>query len=176
MTPQTQHLIGSLTPVAVIIVILAIRLPRMLKGRRLRLETLWVRPAIMLGIGALAMVGSPPNTPVEIAAVIAGLALGGAIGWWQGKMMAIGIEPESHQLNVKASPVAVMLFTGLIVLRVGLRTMLEQEANARHLPLALVVDPLIAIVVGLYLAQSIEMYLRASAMLREAKAGGAKLG
>jgi hypothetical protein len=176
MTQQTAHLIGSVTPVAVIVLVLAIRLPRMLSGRRLRLETLWVRPAILLAVGGLAIAASPPRTPLDIAIVVAALAVGCVIGWQQGRMMTIGIEPESHQLNVKASPVAVMLFTGLLVLRVGLRQVIETEAAAWHINPNPIINGLLAVVVGLYLTQSIEMYLRASAMLREARAGGAKLG
>lgn len=176
MTQQTAHLIGSVTPVVVIVLVLAIRLPRMLSGRRLRLETLWVRPAILLAVGALVMAASPPRTVMEIAIVVAAFLLGGLIGWQQGKMMTIGIEPASHQLNVKASPFAVMLFTGLLVVRIGLREVIEAQAAAWHINPNPIIDGLLAVVVGLYLTQSIEMYLRASAMLRQARAGGAKLG
>lgn len=173
---MSNHLIGSLTPLVVIIIILAIRLPRMLKGRRLRLETHWIRSAIFIALGAVSIAATPPRNLIEIAILVAATAFGGAVGWQQARMMTIGIEPDSHQLNVKASPVAVTLFAGLIVVRFGLREVLSQDGGRWGLNTGLVLDGLIALVVGLYVVQSVEMYLRAVAMLREAKASGVKIG
>jgi len=174
MSPANAHQLATFAAIAVILLIVGLRVRRMTQGRRLRLETLWIRPVIYAVIAGFLIAATPPKTVIDIAFMAAAFVVGAAIGWRQAKLMVIGIEPESHQLNVKASPLAVMLVLGIFGLRFAVRSLLPVEAAAWKLNAGLIVDCLMVLVVGLYVAQAIEMFIRASAMLRQARAGRTK--
>jgi hypothetical protein len=95
-------------------------------------------------------------------------AAGGAIGWYRGRMMHIHVDPKTHQLNQKASPLAMLLILGIIAIRMVLRT----EATAMRLNLNLVTDASLAFVAAMFTMVRVEMYLRAQRLLAEARAAG----
>ena len=101
----------------VLIVVVALRMRRMGKMRPLKLETLWVVPAIYLGVAVLMFVQLPPTGVGGDRHPRVGLLIGAAVGWQRGKMMQIHVDPESHALNQKASPGGDVLPDRLIVVR-----------------------------------------------------------
>ena len=155
-------------PIAVVVIILAIRMRRMGQMRPLKLETLWVVPVVYLVIGGLMFWSLPPTGWVVIASIV-GILIGAAVGWQRGKMMHIHVDPETHALNQKASPAAMLFLIFLIVVRSGARFVLGQEGGVSP---AMLTDPLIAFALGMFTLTRVEMYLRAKRLLEEVRGRG----
>jgi len=163
--PVHQTWISYAITIGVIIVVMALRMRRMGKMRPLKLETLWVVPAIYLVVAVLMFVQLPPTGWVAIAAAI-GLVIGAGVGWQRGKMRHIHVDPETHALNQKASPAAIFFLIALILVRMAARSLLGQESGVSP---AMLTDPLIAFALGMFTLQRVEMYLRAKRLLEEAR-------
>jgi hypothetical protein len=156
-------------PVLVIGVVLYFRLRSMGKSRPLRLERLWIVPAVYL---ALTVFLFWEMTPHGLGWLWAGLsfAVGSAIGWYRGKAMKIHVDPETHALNQVASPLALLVIVALIGLRYAIRAGAAYEAGLGNVDVALITDCLVAMALGLLSMTRLEMYLRGSRLLREAGA------
>jgi hypothetical protein len=107
----------------------------------------------------------PPTGWVAIACVVA-LLIGAAVGWQRGKMMHIHVDPETHALNQKGSPAAMVFLIALIAMRMAARSILGPGSGVSP---AMLTDPLIAFALGMFSVQRIEMYLRARRLLEEAR-------
>src|SRR3954466_2123730 len=114
------------------------------KARPLKLERLWIVPAIYL---ALTVVLFWEMTPRGLGWLWAGLAfaLGSAIGWYRGKAMKISVDPETHALNQVASPLALLVIVVLIALRMAIRA----GAGFGQVDVPLITDCLVAMALGL---------------------------
>ena len=121
--PVHQTWITYAVTIGIIAVIMAVRLRRMGTMRPLKLGGLWIVPAIYAAVAALMFVQLPPRGWVAIASAV-GLAIGAAVGWYRGKMMHISVDPETHALNQKASPAAMMFLIALIAVRMAARGIL----------------------------------------------------
>ena len=163
--PPHQSWISIAVTVAIVGVVLALRMRRMGRMRPLKLETLWVVPALYLVMAALMLWSLPPKGWIALTSA-AGLAIGAAVGWQRGKMMHIHVDPETHALNQKASPAAIIFLVALIVVRSGARAVLGETGNVSP---AMLTDPLIAFALGMFSLTRLEMYLRAKRMLEEVK-------
>ena len=167
---QQQQLISYVITGVVVALVLALRLRGMSRLRRLRLETLWIVPAIYL-IFAGAMFYQFPPSPIGWAISAAALLAGAAIGWQRGKLMQIHVDPETHTLNQKASPAAMIFIVVLIAVRMGAKSILEGGGGTGfHVSTLLVTDVLIALALGLFATTRLEMFLRARRMLDEVRA------
>jgi NAD/NADP transhydrogenase beta subunit len=166
MRPQ---LLQYLIPVIVIGIVLFFRLRSMGKARPLRLERLWIVPALYL---ALTVFLFAEMTPHGLGWLWAGLCLlvGGAIGWYRGAAMKISVDPETHALNQTASPLAFLVIVALIGLRYAIRAGAAYEAGLGNVDVALITDCLVAMALGLLSMTRLEMYLRGSRLLDEARA------
>ena len=164
--PIYQTWVSYAITIGIIVVIMALRMRGMSKMRPLKLGSLWIVPAVYLVVAALMFIQLPPTGWVAIASAI-GLAIGAAVGWQRGKMMHIHVDPETHALNQKASPAAMLFLIGLIVVRAAARGMLGQEGGG--VSPAMLTDPLIAFALGMFSVQRIEMYLRAKRLLEEVR-------
>ncbi|HEX6741864.1 MAG TPA: hypothetical protein VF079_08740, partial [Sphingomicrobium sp.] len=109
----------------------------------------------------------PPTGWVGVASAAA-LAIGAAVGWQRGKMMHIHVDPETHALNQKASPAAMLFLMALIAVRAFGRGLLGAEGVSP----AMLTDPLIAFALGMFTLTRVEMYFRAKRLLEEARSGG----
>jgi len=166
--PVHQSWITYAITIGIIVVVLALRMRGMSKMRPLKLGALWIVPALYLAVSVFMFVQLPPTGWVAIASAV-GVAIGAAVGWQRGKMMHIHVDPESHALNQKASPAAMMFLIVLIVVRAGARSVLGQESNVSP---AMLTDPLIAFALGMFTVTRLEMYLRAKRLLEEARGRG----
>lgn len=167
MKPQ---LLQYAIPVLVIGIVLFFRLRSMGKARPLRLERLWIVPALYLALTIFLFV---EMTPHGLGWVWAGLAfaIGGAIGWYRGAAMKISVDPETHALNQTASPLAFLVIVALIALRYAIRAGAAYEAGIGNVDVALITDCLVAMALGLLSMTRLEMYLRGSRLLGEASTG-----
>lgn len=163
--PVHQNWISYAITIGIIVVIMALRMRRMGTMRPLKLDSLWIVPAVYAVVAALMFWQLPPTGWVAIASA-AGLAIGAAVGWQRGKMMHIHVDPETHALNQRASPTAMIFLVVLIVVRMGARSLLGQEGGVSP---AMLTDPLIAFALGMFTLTRLEMYLRAKRLLEEAR-------
>jgi hypothetical protein len=154
-----------------IILIVALRLRRMGRDRPLKLERLWVLPVVFLAIMAISFSEAPPDETGWMLTAI-GLVIGGLVGWFRGRAIAITIDPRTQNLNQRASPAALIFLVVLIALRFGLRTLLATEAPSWHVNATAIVDAFLAFALGIIALQRLEMYLRGQKLLIGARAGG----
>jgi len=165
--PAQQTWVSTAITVGIIVIVMLVRMRRMGKMRPLKLNSLWVVPALYLVVAALMFIQLPPTGWVAIASV-AGLVIGAAVGWQRGKMMHIHVDPETHALNQRASPAAMIFLIGLIIVRTLARGILDQAGSVSP---AMLTDPLIALALGMFTLTRLEMYIRARRLLEKARAG-----
>lgn len=169
MTDQAVQPTGwvqYLIPIAVFAIVFAFRFRRMAQERPLKLERLWVVPAMYLVLVAVTFAAQPPSATGWLVSFVA-LLVGAALGWQRGKAMRISVDPETHQLNQRASPAAMLILLALVGVRAGLRA----EGTRYHLDAALITDALLAFALGLFAATRGEMYGRGKRLLATARAG-----
>jgi len=168
---EPQHYV----PLIVIAVILPLMLLRNRRPRALHPQRMWIMPVLMCALMALAIWGTwmqpgiphTPFTPLDWSLLAAGVLLGGAAGWWRGKMTTI----EKHAdgaLKAQASPVGLILIIGLLLGRRALSAWLEPHAAALGLSIMAVTDAFLLFVAAMIVMQRIEMYVRA----RRIQSGG----
>ncbi|WP_375392458.1 hypothetical protein [uncultured Sphingomonas sp.] len=164
---QPAPLISYAITGLVIAVVFALRWRRMSRVTPLRLERLWIFPALYAVIAVGLFVATPPAGFGWLFCAAA-LFAGAALGWQRGKLMRITIDPETHQLNQTGSPAALLFILVLMAVRSGARVALTGD-NALHLNALAVTDMLVALALGLFTATRAEMYLRAKRMLAAAQ-------
>ena len=153
-----------LIPFVVIAVVMALRIRRMKSVRPLRIEQLWIVPAIYLVVVALLFVENAPS-PAGWACAAVALVAGGLLGWQRGKLMRIHVDPETHALGQQASMAGMVFLIALIAVRYAART----AGGDLHMDVALMTDTLAALALGMFSMQRLEMYLRAKRMLADAR-------
>lgn len=153
--------------------LLYFRLRKMLRPQPLKLGRMWIRPAILVAAAALALLAPQPGThgmPHLNAAQWSWLALaaliGAVAGWRWGQTMAIEVHPEDGTLMTRGNVAAMMVLVVLILFKLGLRPLLAVEGGALHLDVLLITDASIVFSVALFTARSVEMWLRARAIMR----------
>jgi hypothetical protein len=170
-----QQTLQLFIPILIILPVVFYRLRRMSKAQPLKLDRLWIRPAIILGLTALVLAAPQPSHTMRHFVLQdwmwLGFAagLGGIAGWQWGRAMAIEVHPENGTLMVKGSQAAMLALVVLIVLRLGLRTGLEIEGRAWHLDVLLFSDALIVFTATLFALRAVEMYLRAKQVMGQAR-------
>jgi len=113
MQVHSSGVMHYLVPGATIVVVVALRLRRMSQVRPLKLEQLWIFPAIYGAACCYLFYEFPPTLAGSGYCALAS-AVGALLGWQRGKTMRIMVDPVTRQLNQKAS-LAGLAF--LVVLR-----------------------------------------------------------
>jgi hypothetical protein len=167
--PVQPNPLYNLIPVAIILVVLALRFRRLTRERPLKIEWLWVVPALYIVIAGLTFWSLPP-APMTWAAAVAALLAGAALGWQRGRMMHIAVDPETHQISQKGSLAAMAFILVLVVIRTGARNMESLGIPGVHIDVMAMTDVLIAFALGMLTMQRVEMFLRARRLLEAARA------
>ena len=152
---------------AIIVVIMALRFRNVGKMRRLRLETLWIVPAIYLAVAIATFVIMPP-VGIAWAYIAVGVTIGGVVGWQRGKLMHIAVDPETHTLNQRTSPAALIFIVAIVLVR-NAASILASKAGLSHAAVLTLTDVLIAFALGMFTMTRVEMYLRAKRLLGKAR-------
>jgi hypothetical protein len=158
--------IGYIATAIIVSLVLFLRFRSMRRARRLRLETLWIVPALYTLVTASVLYQTLPQG-IQWLYVALALIVGGLVGWRRGAMMRINVDPETHTLNQQASPAAMLFILVIIIVRQGLRT----EASGLGLNAAFLADLAVVFALGMFSMMRLEMFLRARRMLAEARAG-----
>jgi hypothetical protein len=143
------------------------------RARSLKVERLWIMPTVILIATALAFTQQRMPAPAMILVDIALLAAGAGLGWWRARVTRITVDPETHNLTSQASPVGMLLILGIFALRYGLRAYAAQNAGALHVSITDITDGFLLLAVGIVCAQRLELALRATRLLNEARAAKA---
>jgi hypothetical protein len=176
MSPEQLRTIGPVIIFALAVLVFVWRMRRLSQTRRLRVEWLWVTPAIMTALIAITLYytpGMPPPQGLDWAWLAAGLVVGGAIGWWRGKMMDVSVDPKTHDLSTRASPIALIFIVGILVLRQVIRGVAMGEASTLHLSVTAITGAFMTMAIGLIVVGRIEMAIRANRLLNQARAAKA---
>jgi membrane protein CcdC involved in cytochrome C biogenesis len=153
------------------VLILGMVILRNARARKLRIERLWIAPAILLSMGALVFAISPPPSPTGIAIDVAALVLGAGLGWWRARASAFTINPETHEITSKVSAWGMLLILAIFALRYAVRTFAADQASVLHVSALELADSFLVLAVGLVCAQRLEWLVRARRMLAAARAG-----
>lgn len=173
MQSAPPNLFAVLASLIVVVGVLLFRARRMSVKRPLKPGSLWIVPAIFLGIAALTLAQFPPRGLDWVWNGVA-LVLGAALGWQRGRLMKIWVEPDSGRLMTQGSGWAIVFLVGLIVVRTLLRTGLAMEAGTWAISPALINDVFVIFAFGLFATQRAEMALRAQRLkLGHSAEGGA---
>lgn len=174
-TTAPHGILQYVIPVAIFVVIFGLRARRMSQMRPLRLEYLWIVPAIYLAITIMnvffrppTFAFAPPTMAAWLASVVA-LIVGAAVGWQRGRMMQIHVDPETHALNQKGSPLAILFLLAIILVKM----VAQGEGRSLGFDVQLVTDVAFAFGLGMFAMTRVEMYLRAKRLLEEARAARA---
>ena len=119
-------------------------------------------------MGAILLAAPPQITAVNVALLVGALVAGCALGWQRGRFMRIKVDPETHDLTSRASPLGVVFILVLLAARMGLRGGLATSSPMAGLPALAVADALILFAVGMMVTQGLEMWLRARRLLARA--------
>lgn len=155
-------------PAIIIAVVFALRMRRVNQARPLRLDRLWVVPAIFFAAVLLSFVAQPPSAGGWIASAV-GLLIGAGLGWQRGKTIAIHVDPETGELNQKTSIAGMAFLLILVLVKSGARA----GGAAMHLDVSTLTDATMALALGTFTLMRIEMYLRARRLLADSRGPGA---
>jgi hypothetical protein len=170
MDATGQHALPYLLPL--LIVLLIVR--RNLRARTLRMERLWVYPAILIFAAGAAMAGEPFPSLVALVGFVVALIAGGAIGWWRGRLTKISIDPVTHDFTSQASIAGTILIGVVFALRYGIKMALSGGGSlppGLHLDVAGITDGLMIFLAAQMSVQRVEMFLRCQKLITAARSG-----
>ena len=160
--PPASSMIVSLALIAAVLVL------RNRRARPLRIDRLWLRPAISILFAGLFLFSYPPPlNPLSVVIVFLGLVVGAAVGWQRGRFMQIEVDPVTHAMTARMSQLGMILVLAFFALRYWVR-----GTALGPLPVASVTDGLMVSAATMMLAQQVEVSLRARRLLEEARARG----
>lgn len=154
----------------VMFVVMLIRVLRGMPQRRIRIETLWIGPVIMLALAYyLLRLFPPPPSLLVYSILAAATVLGFGVGWLRARMVRITINVETHQLMSQLSPWGMLVLLGIIALRMGLRYLLTDHMAEWRISAAALTDGFILFYVGMIIGRRVEILIRCLRLLREAR-------
>ena len=142
------------------------------REKALRIERLWIIPALLLIAGGLA-IWQTPIAGLGWLWLLPVFGVGAALGYWRGRFTQVTVNPETHALTSRNSAAGIYLILAVLAVRIILRVYLTAEASALHLNVALITDAFLVFAIGLIAVQRLEIWLRARRLLAEARAAKA---
>jgi|SRR5271165_5278172 len=121
MTHLTPQQLTPIIVVLVIIVVLGIRIWRSTREQRFQPGTMWVVPGIFAAFTLAFIVIERYTSPLDIALMLVALAIGVAIGMYQGTHTTVRVDHTAHAMFVKISPLGSLIFIGVLILRIAVR-------------------------------------------------------
>lgn len=166
---------GPLLPYLIPLLILLLIVRRGLTARKIKVERMWIMPVLLLFAGGAMFASAHTPSPLVIAELAAALAAGGVVGWYRGRLTHITIDPTTHDLTSKTSPVGVVLIAVLFAARYGVRLAFPSAAAGQPGSLetqaGAIADALALFGIGAVVVQRLEMWMRCNRLLTEARGG-----
>jgi hypothetical protein len=156
----------ALIPLAMISLVIL----RNSRARRLRIEGLWISPVLILVLVGLSFSQQAMPTPLMLGIDIAALVVGAGLGWWRARFTTITVDPATHELTSRASALGMLVILAIFALRYGVRMYAADSASSLGVSANAIADAALVISVGLVCAQRLEIALRATRLLNEARA------
>jgi hypothetical protein len=119
----------TLIPYLIAVFVLGLVIRRSLRHRRLRLDRLWIVPALLRAAAIAAVVRDPPADSYGAMALALAALAGAAVGWQRGRLTRINLDAETGVLTSKASTAAVILIVALLALRFGVRMWMAENPH-----------------------------------------------
>ena len=168
---------GPLLPYLLSVLILLLIVRRGATARKIKIERMWVMPALLILAGGSMFASDHIPGVLIIGELTTALVAGAVVGWYRGRLTHITIDPETHDLTSKTSPVGVVLVAVLFAARYGIRLAFP-DAGYGHLAslgsqAGAVADALTLFGIGATVVQRLEMWLRCRRLLAEAQAATA---
>jgi hypothetical protein len=168
--PPGAPLTSYLVPLGIVFLVVILRNSR---ARSLKIERLWVLPAIYMAMLVSALYAEPPPvTPLSLGILALSFLIGAAIGWQRGRFTQVHIHPETGELSSRASPIGLIFIFAILAVRIVGRSFLATHASGLHLPVLAITDGFFVLAVAMLSVQRLEVWMRASKMLAQAKSGG----
>lgn len=152
------------------LIVLGVVILRNSRERKVRIERLWISPLIIMVMAILAFSQNPPPGPIGLLLDVVAVGLGALLGWWRGRASNFTIDPQTHVVTSRVSPMGMLLILGIFGLRYLLRGAVSGEASVLHLTAAEATDSFLLLAVGVVSAQRLEWWIRARRMIAEARA------
>lgn len=169
MDQMPHSWIGTLLPILIVGLVLLLRMRRLTRASRLRVERLWILPVFHACLVTAIFWLHPPHGLLWLYVALAFL-IGVPLGWYRGKLMRISVDPRTHEMSQQASPAAILFIIALVALRsVGREIAMVNGGSESPEAILAVTDILLAFALGFLASQRVEMTLRARTMLAEAR-------
>jgi hypothetical protein len=164
-----KELIPYIVP-AIVFALVAWRLFRNARGRPIKPQMLWIRPAFLAVFLGLAFLHPPAISPLSVAVFVCALLLGAGFGYLLARHQTLTIDTATGTITSKTSPLGTVLFLGLFVLRFATRRVMmggQPDLSLTHQSPAFMMytDAGLIFVLGLVAAQAWETWNRAKPLL-----------
>ena len=156
-------------PYLIMAAALILMIRRNLRASRIRVQTLWILPLVLLAIAALSIGQSPPHDAIGVAILAAGLIAGVAAGWYRGKLTHITLDAESGVLTGKGSVIGLVLILALFIARYAVRTWTQTHPDHSGIAVA-IADAAMAMGFATLIVARLEMWLRCRRLMAGAAA------
>jgi hypothetical protein len=158
-------------PLIIPVLIFALIMRRGMKAQKVRLNAMWIRPAIILVLTVGTLVASPIPGLIAIAAFVAAAAIGAVIGYLRGRHLEFSIDTATGIITSKATQLGTILIGAVFALRFGLRYMFPRLAAnpGGHLNRDAIAwsNGSLIFLSGMILAQVITVFIRTRPLLAQ---------
>jgi membrane protein CcdC involved in cytochrome C biogenesis len=153
----------ELAPYAVPVLVMALLARRVMKAQQpsvVRLERLWIFPAILLVLTGVTLAHEPIPTIFWMAAFVFVAAAGGAFGWFRVHTLEFIKDPDTGAVTSKSSPFGAIVLVALLLLRYAIKYFLSDE-GIRGVELVRWTDGGLIFSAAMLAAQSAHTWVRA---------------
>ena len=151
---------ATVMPIIIPLIVVAMIALRARRERPLHPDRLWIAPVIitaLIGMG-LYFAPHPLFGPGDYAIFIAAAAAGVAFGWWRAHATVLRHDPDTGRIMASQSNLAVAVLAGVVVLRVGARQALGDQA-------AVAGDASMLFALGMVIALRVALWRRARGLV-----------
>jgi len=171
-----KQILPTVISLSIVAVVLFFRMRKAGKGRPLKPNRLWIRPAILVVVATGVVWLQPPAiTPVSLAIVAASALVGVGVGYLLARHQHLTVDAATGAITSKMSPLGMALFVALFAIRYVVRfmavgTAVPDQAAAHSPQMLLYTDAALLFALGLVAAQAWETWRRAKVLLAETAA------
>ena len=164
MGPKTLQ---TVLPIAIILIVFALRFRNLSKPRPFNAGRMWVAPALVAVAVGFFLFNFPPS-PIGWLVILFAAAIGVIAGIKRGQWMHLERDPANGKLLIRQSPAALVFLIAIVLSRRALAYELGAGGadSSGHLPPAalLLTDGLMAFALGMVIAMRWTLWQRSKAV------------